>query len=226
MASSKSTNPKTALLESVVRAIGIAAADEPKQIAGFLDDQFVSTRAQAAAGERELQEIANKGLAALNGKCIRLRSWPKHSTRWVPFLWLAETPFDEVAMQVVVAGKDRRFGFRWEPPEGGPGGVGKHDYYHAQPIISVRISPGASVPLDLSHDHIVEDCPTLPIDARDSVHLLDALLVSLYGPMYPVEFGLARDIQKSLQKESKDRGWGRLRAPATPVSSHGKGRAR
>lgn len=108
----------------------------------------------------------------------------KKDVLWFPILWVRrhKDGKEDLAMQVVVASEKRRFGYRWEPPEG----PGKHDYPHVQPITTVRYA-GAGLDLELGHEHISVEIPTLPICAHDRVGLADAMLLALYGPDYFVD---------------------------------------
>lgn len=66
-------------------------------------------------------------------------------------------------------------GWRLEPPEDSDGA---HSYYHAQPISEWDNSGKQKLPVV---DNINEVYPAFPIAAADSISLLAALLVSLYG---------------------------------------------
>ena len=86
----------------------------------------------------------------------------------------------------------RAVGWRFEPPEGA---VGAHCYYHAQPISSWNNRDSGrlpvAVPLNESH-------PGFPLMAEDSVGLLAAVLVSLYGHEWASVFLADRDIRRDI----------------------------
>jgi hypothetical protein len=66
-------------------------------------------------------------------------------------------------------------GWRFEPPEDVDGA---HSYYHAQPISSFDSSGRWRLPTSGAVNHAY---PAFPLRATDSLTLLTALLVSLYG---------------------------------------------
>lgn len=72
------------------------------------------------------------------------------------------------------------FGYRFESPEPKI----DHHYYHLQPIRGFD----TSIPFLTKHVNELmwfpERCPTIPLDASNSVSLLLALLISLYGKSY------------------------------------------
>ena len=90
-------------------------------------------------------------------------------------------------------------------------GIIKHDYYHAQPIRTVRLSSGQDVDLDPEHDDICDHFPAFPIDAQDVVHLVDGLLVSLYGAKYTDFMIQPPTLRAKVHKSSQGRGWHRPR---------------
>lgn len=70
-------------------------------------------------------------------------------------------------------------GYRFETPEGqSRGGIGTHHYYHAQIIRKLR---GIWFPPNQYSSWMPESQPAFPLDCESSIHLLIALLVSLYG---------------------------------------------
>jgi hypothetical protein len=70
-------------------------------------------------------------------------------------------------------------GFRFETPEG----RGKHNYYHAQPIVPFGSTQRTQPPTKF---------PTFTLEARNPVTLLTCMLVSLYGQEYVSELSQAK----------------------------------
>jgi hypothetical protein len=72
----------------------------------------------------------------------------------------------------------RAVAWRFEPPEGARSA---HCYYHAQPISSWDKTSTGRLPV---HIPLNESQPGFPLKAEDSVSLLAAVLVSVYGHTY------------------------------------------
>jgi hypothetical protein len=204
---------KTLLLFRVVQEVGIAAISQLQREPRGIDDSWTSTQANRSLSFEMLQKLGPKTKPGIWNNCIRLPFFPKDGANWVPLLWIEVRHTLDVALQVVVAGAERRFGYRWEPPESeGPNKPSKHGYYHAQPITSVKLSGGAvRIPLNLKHQDISEHFPTIPVDARDGLELVDALLVSLYGPDYATEYINDPGIRNQFHKCTENCGWARCR---------------
>ena len=66
-------------------------------------------------------------------------------------------------------------GWRFEPPEDE---TGEHSYYHVQPISSWDVAGTRTLPIQ---GKLNDNYPAIPVAARDSLSLLAAVLVSLYG---------------------------------------------
>jgi hypothetical protein len=75
----------------------------------------------------------------------------------------------------------RGVAWRFEPPEGA---TGAHCYYHAQPISSWDKTGSGRLPVHLP---VNESQPGFPLMAEDSVSLLAAVLVSIYGHAYTAD---------------------------------------
>jgi hypothetical protein len=92
----------------------------------------------------------------------------------------------------------RAVAWRFEPPEGDSGA---HCYYHAQPISSWNKDASGRLPVatPLNESH-----PAFPLVAKDSVGLLAAVLVSLYGHEWTKAFLANRSLRRCLDlaKES------------------------
>lgn len=142
-----------------------------------------------ALDETEVTKL-NEGIGATKGRCIKLPERQKDGVWWAPLLWItpkepAESDSDHL-LQLVIAGTERPFGFRWEPPEGA--GEGIHDYWHAQPIVSVRTIQNKLVSLGLPDGATCTHAPAFPLHVSDRLSLIDALLAALYGPSYLEEY--------------------------------------
>ncbi len=72
----------------------------------------------------------------------------------------------------------RAFGYRYEAPEGD----GKHNFWHAQPILEVKLHDETMRALPgFQDDWRPPDTPAFPLDAQSVVDLIVCLMVSLYG---------------------------------------------
>jgi hypothetical protein len=76
------------------------------------------------------------------------------------------------------SGESKTFavGWRLEPPEDTDG---EHSYYHAQPISAWDASGTRRLPI--AGNSLNESYPAFPIDAADSISLLVAMFVTMYG---------------------------------------------
>ncbi len=73
-------------------------------------------------------------------------------------------------------------GFRYEAPHGSGEDVGRHDYYHAQPITDFASGNAYSLPVQArAHP---ESTPAFPLEAGTASELLICVLISLYGGPY------------------------------------------
>jgi hypothetical protein len=137
-------------------------------------------------GERELERFFNEnpdqGDTSETGKFVFLPLVSKR--RILPVLNLVyDLPRDLAKLQVALFTETRQhgiraFGYRFEPPEG----PGRHNYWHAQPILQVRCHDESTIDLPgLKDGWRPTDTPAFPIDARSSIALLVALMVSIYG---------------------------------------------
>jgi len=207
-----SRSPREVAL-SVLRDVGLHALNQLAKGADkeLQNDAFARIQAFTCLQVQELQNLPNPSLRHFLPKCIRLPHISKDATKWIPLIWVDRHPTGEITLQLVLAGEGRRFGFRWEPPEAGTG-ASEHDYYHAQPIKSVRRPGGTILSLDLKHGDVCDHFPTFPIDAEDLIHLVDALLVSLYGPKYHQKMISEAALRARVHKSSADRGWHRPRS--------------
>jgi hypothetical protein len=160
-----------------------------------------------ALSPQQLQRLPLDGASSLDHRCIVLPFFTNDGTSWLPLVWI---DLSKVSIQVVIAGDSRRFGFRWESPESGTSGLGEHDYWHVQPIVSVRTTGGIRT-LNLQHSHICEHFPTIPIDAGDPAQMLDAMLVSIYGPRYTFDWIDDARLREQWHSCSASRGWAQLR---------------
>ena len=216
------TSDKIGLLFTVLRQVGLYAQTQLTDRPLPLDDPWTFAQANNSLDATALQSLGPSADKSVWDRCIRLPHFAKDSTNWVPLLWVQYRGPGEVALQVVVAGGRRMFGYRWEPPEGGASGISKHDFYHVQPLTSVR-KPGGGGVVELNRDHndVCEHFPTFPIDARDGLDLVDALFVSLYGPTY-TDYIHEAEIRKAVHESSASRGWARCRnQQASPAKSTG-----
>jgi hypothetical protein len=136
--------------------------------------------------ERHLElffnENSNRGDTSEAGKFVFLPMVP--NPRLLPVLSLAyDIPDDQAKLQVALFTETnqrgvRAFGYRFEPPEG----PGRHNYWHAQPILQIRCHDETTIDLPgLEDGWRPIDTPAFPIDARSSIGLLVSLLVSIYG---------------------------------------------
>lgn len=73
-------------------------------------------------------------------------------------------------------------GFRYESPHGSRTGVGRHDYFHAQPITDFANGAGEQLPVQGRTQP--ESIPAFPLEAENSSQLLVCVLISLYGGGY------------------------------------------
>jgi hypothetical protein len=202
-----------AVVLRTLQALGLKAWSEGSVSSLPPRDPNFKVLVQKAAPERALQALPESGLASVTGHCIRLPVRIIKGVLWVPLLWIANHPMGGHQIQLVVTGQGKPFGYRWEPPEGGILGKGPHDYWHAQPITSVRVSVASELPLGIADGDICTGLPTFPIDAPDQLALLDALLVSTYGPRYLELYVPDAWLRNQIQKLTSDRSWAKLRAP-------------
>jgi hypothetical protein len=132
--------------------------------------------------ERFFKENPEQGDTSEMGKFVFLPLVPK--PRLLPVLNLAyDIPNDLAKLQVALFTETdqpgiRAFGYRFEPPEG----PGRHDYWHAQPILRVGCHDDSTIDLPgLEDGWRPTDTPAFPLDARSPIGLLVALMVSIYG---------------------------------------------
>lgn len=182
-------------------------------------DEFIAMLlGQAIPADQLLRLRDGESLGKL--RCLALPKISKESATWIPFLWISPVNAKEVAIQLVIAAPGRRFGFRWEEPHGNDGG--NHNYYHVQPIKEIRLPDGDILNLTLNHSHIADTFPTIPVEATDPVQLLDAMLVSLYGPTYTAYEVTDSSLRYRIVKHSKVCNWAKNRE--TDVRSTGNAR--
>jgi len=171
------------LLDAVTFLARRATATEPAPAllteAGRLFTRFDEQDLDQYFGDHPRQGNTSEG-----GAFVFLPMVTKH--RLLPVLNVAyDLDRDHVRLQVVVfieAGikkhGPRAFGYRYEPPEG----AGRHDFWHAQPILELRLYDDTYRQLPGSKDHWrPADTPSFPLDADQAVDLLLCLMISLYG---------------------------------------------
>jgi len=202
---------REALLYEVLKRLGLAGWQSLAADARPYNDSFARSAVGRALTIEQLQKLPSRGAAQLARQCVVLPIFPKDNSFWIPFLWINFPAAERIRIQMVVVGMERRCGFRWESPESGAVADGKHDFWHAQPLISVQIPQGHDYALDLKHNHISDHFPTFPIDADNAVQLLDALMVSLYGPLYTIRMIEDAFIREQLHSCSADRLWAAAR---------------
>jgi hypothetical protein len=115
-------------------------------------------------------------------------------TLWPVMAFSAGPEFDDLRIRVALfhhqqlkaTGSDNTrtvaVAYRFEPPEGDKGA---HCYYHVQPISRWNKDDSTQLPVSrpLNESH-----PAFPLRANDSVGLLGAVLVSLYGHEFTRKF--------------------------------------
>jgi hypothetical protein len=184
---------QTDIVLEVLRAIALVALHEEQK--RFEQGQIPEHQglfhvlSGNALDETEVTKL-DEGIGATKGRCIKLPERQKDGVWWAPLLWITPKKPDEPncdhLLQLVIAGTERLFGFRWEPPEGA--GEGIHDYWHAQPIVSVRTIQNKLVPLGLPDGATCTHAPAFPLHVGDRLSLIDALFAALYGPSYLEEY--------------------------------------
>ena len=130
---------------------------------------------------------------------------PLENMRAIPIMTFQfdfSTSIPEVRLQLLLFLRDSddeivSVGYRFETPEG----EGKHDFYHVQPIKTVR-TQGQDRPHE-GPDWVPDDYPTFPVDADDPVGLLISLLVSLYNldylaRVYPLHYELRDHVRNKM----------------------------
>lgn len=134
--------------------------------------------------EQFFREHEGKGDTTEEGKYVFLPMTPK--PRLLPILSLAYSFGQEevVRLQLVlfpekdVETEPRAFGYRYESPEG----PGRHHFWHAQPLLEVRLHDENTIPLPgLTDGWRPPDAPAFPLDARCGPDLLFCLMASIYG---------------------------------------------
>ncbi len=178
------TTDEVAELVSLLRDIGLAGYPETAEDPGIYSDAYVRGELQSSLNVRQLQQLPEHAEHVLRNGCVLLPPINKDGVKWIPFLWVTLAQADHVSLQLVMAAPDMAFGFRWESPEdAGLDSSSEHGYWHAQPIKTVRTGSGAVRPIP-KQDRISDHFPTFPIDAIDSVTLLGAVVISLYGQLH------------------------------------------
>lgn len=219
----RSTSPASSmdLVLKTLRAVALAALDENVGDTSLPKDRnFWSLAGRAPMSKEDLQQLPKSGIRSAAGRCVRLPSRQIDNATWMPLLWIHEHPKADHQIQIVVTGQGRPFGYRWEPPEGGPTGVGDHDYWHVQPIRGVRLPGTADVALGVPSGDVCTVMPSFPIDAEGQLDMLDALFVSIYGPHYLNKYVNDVWLRNEVQKATSARSWARLRkVGATPTYS-------
>jgi hypothetical protein len=205
--------PTTLLVLEVVQAVALAALQEEQQL--FTRGDFpvhgpnFLRLSSNALDEGQLTRLKDEGIAATHGRCIKLPIQQKDGIWWAALLWITpkkqgQEDCDQL-LQVVLGGTDERpFGFRFEPPEGDGGGL--HDYWHAQPIAAVRTIHNTEVELGIPRGATCTHAPAFPLHVEDRLSLMDALLVSLYGPSYLEKYVEDASLRERIRREVK-RGW-------------------
>src|SRR5262245_59498896 len=119
---------------SVLRSVGMHALDDLTKMENQIlqDDDFARSQTSYSLQAHDLQKLSSPGLTAFPSRCIRFPHFSKDLSDWIPLVWIMAHHTGQITLQLVLAGLNRRFGFRWEPPESGTG-RGTHEYYHVQP---------------------------------------------------------------------------------------------
>lgn len=212
---------QTELVLEVLRAVALFALEEEQR--RFERGQFpahdglFNSLAGNALTEAEVTKLV-EGINITNGRCIKLPARQKDGVWWAPLLWITAKEADEAdcdhLLQLVMAGTGPLFGFRWEPPEGA--GEGVHDYWHAQPIVSVRTIHNTEIRLGLKTGDTCTHAPAFPLQVVDRLSLIDALFVSLYGPDYLEQYVKQENaILRTSVLNNVDRRWAKARDVVT-----------
>jgi hypothetical protein len=199
--------PTTELVLGLLEAVGLYALNELKGIQSTVRHQSFETLARNVVDETYLTGLRESGIATIGNRGIRLPEKRVDGVSWAPILWIVETSRGDHRLQMVIAGNGRPFGYRWEPPEGAT--APDHDFWHAQPITAIKIAAQPAV--TFGGGDISTRVPMFPIDARDRLSLLDALLVSIYGPAYLERYVNDSALRQSIQKGTLDRFWAKRR---------------
>lgn len=165
------------LLE-LLRKLGLKGLDDFSQARISVTDPFVRSVKDRTLDRKKLQDLGIGEVSILAEAPILLPYLTQENIPWMPILWIALGGNLNVRFQVLVASPEgRRFAYRWEHATQGD----QHAYWHAQPLKAVTMPPHSPIDLQLQHDHISDRFPAFPLDARNAIELLAALLVSLYG---------------------------------------------
>jgi hypothetical protein len=73
-------------------------------------------------------------------------------------------------------------GFRYEAPHGSGDELGRHDYFHAQPVTDFADGNAYQLPVQARAQPV--STPAFPLEARTASQLLICLLISVYGGTY------------------------------------------
>jgi hypothetical protein len=198
--------PNNDIVLRMLEAIGLHALNEQTQSSGSSGPRNANFEKLVGMSvtETALRQLQLRGVSVLGHCCIPLPRRTLAGTSWAGLLWVAETNQGDHRLQVVMVGNGRPFGYRWEPPEGirSP----HHNYWHAQPITAVRTA-NTDMQLGIESGCICTHMPTFPIDAPDALSMLDALLVSIYGPGYLELYILDAQLRASVRTKTLNRSW-------------------
>ena len=155
--------------------------------------------AHSPLGQVELEALLSRDSLECVDKFIFLRP-PEEAGLVVPLLqlsWNFARDVPEARLRLCLLGSGQGvhtdIGFRFETPEG----RGKHNYYHAQPIVAFGSTQKAQPPTRF---------PTFTLEARNPVTLLTCMLISLYGQEYVTELSEAK-FRDAIQPYIKGAHW-------------------
>lgn len=186
----------------VLSVLGLSALKDPKWSELYQKADGIAG-AWNVLSETELARLPENP-ALLGRRPVMLPFRSKDGVRWLHVLWIVPRPqhnySGQCQLSIVIVGDGLSFGFRFEPPEGE--GDGLHNYYHAQPITHVRTGEGTELALGIKKGHVSTDAPAFPLYVDCPLALLDALLLSLYGPGYLEDYGADPDLRSAIRQES------------------------